>query len=767
MNKSTEFNIKNDLRSPERTNDEKGKRLRHSEMLLNAYRKISKADSLSDVLNAMVEIMAKESGAEWVTIFLLDNRTKELYSKAIYGGTSREIRIFNDQGIAGHVFQSETSLIIEDVYSHELFDNSIDKVTGMVTKNILAFPIRKLNGEIIGVCEAINKRYGEFTEENHEVLNTLATQMAKSLETAMFIEQVDAEKADERDFLNVVSDITSEINLSAVLRKVMSETTRLLDAERSTLFLNDEKTNELWSEVGEGLQMAEIRIPNNMGIAGAVFTNNETINIPYAYADLRFNPAVDKKTGFFTKSILCVPVVNKSGKTIGATQVLNKYGGAFTKDDEQRLKAFSAHVSIGLENAKLFADVQNMKNYNESMLDSMSNGVVTINENGQIITCNSAIQQILKITSKDIIFKQADDFFMDQNAWVMDRIRLVEESQEPETVMDATLRFHETKISINLTVMPLMTVNKERLGVMLMMDDITSEKRVKSTMAKYMDSSIVDQLLTEDEGILGGQSAEATILFSDIRNFTTITEELGAQNTVSLLNEYFTLMVECIQHEGGMLDKFIGDSIMAAFGIPIAHGDDADRAVRTAISMIQSLVKWNIERAAQKKPPIDMGIGLNTDHIVSGNIGSPKRMDFTMIGDGVNLASRLESACKQYSTKILFSENTYKKLHGTYRIREIDRVIVKGKTKPVGVYEVLDYHSETSFPNLMEAVGFFNKAQEYYRMQEWDKATKSFKEASKLNPNDSLTDLYLNRCAYLKLNQPDENWDGVWVMTSK
>ena len=116
--------------------------------------------------------------------------------------------------------------------------------------------------------------------------------------------------------------------------------------------MNDEKTNELWSEVGEGLQMAEIRIPNNMGIAGAVFTNNETINIPYAYADLRFNPAVDKKTGFFTKSILCVPVVNKSGKTIGATQVLNKYGGAFTKDDEQIIMLLNL-IIFGQNNVEL------------------------------------------------------------------------------------------------------------------------------------------------------------------------------------------------------------------------------------------------------------------------------------------------------------------------------------------------------------------------------------------------------------------------------
>ena len=146
-----------------------------------------------------------------------------------------------------------------------------------------------------------------------------------------------------------------------------------------------------------------------------------------------------------------------------------------------------------------------------------------------------------------------------------------------------------------------------------------------------------------------------------------------------------------------MLDKFIGDGIMAAFGIPVAHGDDEDCAVRAAIDMTKALFAWNVERLAQGKKPVYMRIGLNTDEVVSGNIGSPKRMDYTLIGDGVNVATRLESACKEYSAQILMDENTYRKLRGTYRIREVDSIVVKGKTEPVVVYEVLDYHTnETS-----------------------------------------------------------------------
>ena len=171
---------------------------------------------------------------------------------------------------------------------------------------------------------------------------------------------------------------------------------------------------------------------------------------------------------------------------------------------------------------------------------------------------------------------------------------------------------------------------------------------------------------------MGGQETLATVLFSDVRSFTTITESLGAQGTVALLNEYFDIMVEAITEQGGMVDKFIGDAIMAGFGIPLANDDDEDRGVRAGINMIKRLWEWNVQRENDGKMPVDMGLGLNTDKVVSGNIGSSKRMDYTMIGDGVNLAARLESACKSYSAKILISDFTYQRLKGTYQIRYID-----------------------------------------------------------------------------------------------
>jgi len=743
------------------------KRLREAELLLDISRKMSAIDSLDTVLNVLVEMTTAELGAERGTLFLNDPDTSELYSRVAMGNFQREIRILNTSGVAGFVFTTGEGVIIQDAYADPRFNRSIDEQTGFVTRNILCMPIRTAKGVTIGVAQLLNKKKGRFNHSDLVLLEAMVAQGSLALQSAQFIERLENIRKQELEFINIVSEMTSDIKLGSLLQKVMGEATRMLNAERSTLFLHDEKTKELWSEVGQGLESSQIRLPNHVGIAGAVFMSGKTINIPYAYADLRFNPAFDKKTGFFTRSILCVPVINKLGATIGVTQVLNKRGGPFSHEDEARLRAFTAQVSIALENAKLFADVQAMKNYNEAMLESMSNGIITLDEAGKIATCNAACSRILKVVATDILHRAASEFFTGDNAWVMDKLQRVVDTGEQQTMVDAPLQAGEEKLSVNFTVQSLLNVDQKRIGSMIVIEDISSEKRLKSTMSRYMDPGIADRLVAAGAELLGGQNVESTIMFSDIRGFTTLTEQLGAQGTVALLNEYFTLMVDCIQREGGMLDKFIGDAIMAAFGIPVTHEDDADRAVRAAIAMIETLNKWNRQRTSEGKLPVNIGIGLNTDTVVSGNIGSNKRMDFTIIGDGVNLASRLESACKQYGTKILISEFTVRKLQGTYRKREIDLVVVKGKTQPVAIYEILAYHTRESFPGLGEVLGLFKDGLGAYRARKWDAAIKLFGECLAINPNDKPSQLYIERAKILKQTPPPDDWAGVWIMESK
>ena len=408
-----------------------------------------------------------------------------------------------------------------------------------------------------------------------------------------------------------------------------------------------------------------------------------------------------------------------------------------------------------------------MKNYNEAMLESMSNGVLTLDDTERIVTCNAAGQRILRVQAGQILNRPAAEFFTESNAWILEKLARVMAAQAPELTMDAELVVGEERLSVNLTALPLHSMEKKRIGSMLMIEDISNEKRMKSTLSRYMDPAIADKMLASGAEVLGGQSVNATILFSDIRGFTTITEQLGAQGTVALLNEYFTLMVECVQQEEGMLDKFIGDALMAAFGIPVAHEDDADRAVRSAIKMMRELRKWNRQRLADGKLPVDIGVGLNTDSVVSGNIGSKKQMNYTIIGDGVNLAARLESACKQYGSHILVSEFTFRQLKGTYFAREMDVVVVKGKTQPVAIYEIMDYHDDETYSNLGDALRQFKAGLSKYRQQKWDDAIQAFGEVLVFNPEDKAAQLYQKRCSYLKTHPPAENWDGVWVMDAK
>ncbi len=751
-----------------------------SKLLLEISREIATLKDLSEILWKIIDFVTKNVDADRGSLFLNDEETNELYSRIAQGELTREIRILNNVGIAGAIFNSNVGEIIHDVYKDDRFNKDVDQETGYKTKNMICSPVKTVDGKIIGVIQILNKNKGRFTKDNLEFVNSVATQAAISIQNAQNNEFFEKKRAQEMEFISIVSDVTAEIDLSALLNKVMEEATRMLNADRATLFLNDEKTNELFSRVAMGEGIGEIRLPNTAGIAGSVFSSGKTMNIPYAYADLRFNPAFDKQTGYFTRSILCVPVTNKNGKVIGCTQVLNKKGGKFSDEDESRLKAFTQQVAIALENAKLFDDVSKSRKYNESMLSSMSNGVITIDGEGKIVTCNRSGLKIFKTQEKELIGLKSSEFFEEKNNWIEEKIKFVTESKEAEIIMDAEIDVlnpeneKNEKISVNLTILPLINEDNEGrtdekdsfLGILLMIEDISSEKRMKSTMSRYMDPGIADQLLEDGADIMGGLDTTATLLFSDLRSFTNITEALGAQGTVKLLNDYFEIMVECISEQGGMLDKFIGDAIMAAFGLPISHEDDEDRGVKAGINMIKRLWEWNEQREKEGKPALDMGLGLNTDKIVAGNIGSQKRMDYTMIGDGVNLAARLESACKQYNARILISDFTFKKLKGTYRIRYIDDVVVKGKTEPVGVHEVLDYHNDKTFPNLMDVVNHFNEGRKKYISGNFNDAIESFKECLKINSEDKLSETYITRCNQLIAEKP-KNWDGVWVMKSK
>ena len=234
-------------------------------------------------------------------------------------------------------------------------------------------------------------------------------------------------------------------------------------------------------------------------------------------------------------------------------------------------------------------------------------------------------------------------------------------------------------------------------GFNKMVDGLIERDRLRTTFGKYMTESVVAHLLS-GKVALGGETIQVTILFSDIRSFTTISEAMDAQALVGLLNEYFTEMVSIIMKHGGVVDKYIGDAIMAVFGAPVPTPDDPANAVRAAIDMRAALARLNKRLVARGVQPLRTGIGIHTGEVVAGNIGSEERMEYTVIGDPVNVASRLESCTKDVGVDILISETTYEQTKDFVTARPVEQLSVKGRVEPVKAYEVIVSQSLLSVP---------------------------------------------------------------------
>ena len=574
---------------------------------------------------------------------------------------------------------------------------------------------------------------------------------------------------DEVRMLEISQSLGGELQLDVLISRILRAAAELLDAERSTLFVHDPEKKQLWSRYADGLQTVEIRIADTAGIAGAVFSSGQAENITDPYADPRFNQEVDRRTGYRTTSILCMPIVGKSGRPIGVTQVLNKKGGGvFTGKDEQRLRAFTAQIAVTLENAQLFDEVLAIKNYNDNILASTTNGVITLNNNRAVVTANDAARRILGMDGESIFERAIQDVFTSANPWVVKSVVKVQGTGLNDVVVDTeVLRPDGSKASVNLTTVPLRNAKGERIGFMLNFEDFTSEKRVKSTMARYMSKEVAEQLLEAGEAALGGQLQTVSVMFSDVRGFTTLAEAAGARETVSMLNEYFEQMVEVVFKHRGILDKYIGDAIMALFGSPFVAPDDADRAVATAIDMLLALAELNLRRGAQGQPPLEIGIGIATGDVIVGNIGSHRRMEYTVIGDGVNLASRLEAATKQYGVRVLLSENTVAALKTPIAHREIDLLRVKGKNSAVKVYEALGHYSEASFPALQQCMVLWETGLKHYRQREFLPAAAAFTAILAHHPDDKPSQIYLERCGHYAQSPPSADWNCVWSLKEK
>jgi PAS domain S-box-containing protein len=424
------------------------------------------------------------------------------------------------------------------------------------------------------------------------------------------------------------------------------------------------------------------------------------------------------------------------------------------------------HMTGRLKQAR--HDLLAAKEYTESILRSLSNGVIAVDLKGVVTQANEAASRLLGLPLEEIVGRELTTGIAPANDWLHASLSKVRSAGTLALVLDADLKLAAgTVVAVNLAVVPLRDQHEAMIGLILVLEDISRERRLRGTMRRYMTREVADRLIEGGEAMLGGTLQESTILFSDIRGFTSLSENLTAQETVALLNEYLSLMVEEVLAHQGILDKYVGDAIMAVFGVPFRGEQDPDHAVQAGLAMLAALEGYNVRRRQCGQPPLLIGIGINTDEVVAGNIGSLKRMDYTVIGDGVNLASRLEGANKHYGTRLLISDRTRRCLRQPFPMRQVDVLRVKGKAQPVGIYEVLDAAAVARRGDFAAWLAQWDAMRLAYVEQRWDEALALLAVLRQVPGGDPVAELYAQRVTALREAPPTGTWTGIWTLTEK
>jgi adenylate cyclase len=793
---------------------------------------LSMLDNLMDaqgfdaILDEMLRSITLKTGellnADRTTIFLLDEEKNELWSIVAKDeqGNNLELRFPTTVGIAGEVAtRKQVVNIPHDFYNDSRSEaaKEFDRQNHYRTYTMLAMPLLGEEGNLVAVVQLINKlkpsydphapleekvdQHG-FTQHDETVFDEFSPSIRLILESSRSFYKATQQQRAASALMNAVKSLSqSSLDLEDTLKRVMHEAKDLMQADRSTLWLLDEDRGELWTKLPVGDNtLKEFRIPRDAGFAGQVAQSGEPLLIPfdlYNHPGSETSKQTDKKTKYRTCSMLCMPVFNSNGKLIGVTQLVNKkrqgdfptydpedwpnppecWKASFNRNDQEFMQAFNIQAGVALQNAKLFETVKQQEQLQRDILRSLSNGVISTDKNGHVIAANESAKELLGLEAQDAIEGRfiTDLIQIEQgefSKWFGAALEAKDEKYRQQYYPDQTLKpaKGEEQHSINLSINTIADANDScRVsGALVVMDDISDEKRLKSTMYRYMTQELAEQLLQSGDAKLGGDRKEVSVLFSDIRSYTTLTESLEAEEVVNMLNEYFESMVDAVFQYKGTLDKYIGDAIMAVFGSPLPLDDHAWMAVQTAIEMRRRLTEFNRHRAEVHKPEIKIGIGINSDSVISGNIGSSKRMEFTAIGDGVNLGSRLEGASKLYGTDIIISETTYQPCKDKVFARELDYIKVKGKNRPVAIYELVGLSSDKISPEQQKVIDLYQQGRKYYLERKFRKAMNEFATILEdVTKQDKAASLHLDRCQYWLQNSPPDDWDGSWSLTEK
>ena len=509
-----------------------------------------------------------------------------------------------------------------------------------------------------------------------------------------------ARQEEERENLSALAGISQVVNsslqLDDVLRIVMDTIVRLTGAERGFLMLKD-RQGKLAIHIARNWEQ-ETLDASESALSRSVVNRVIDGGLPVLTTNAQQDPRFDSQESVIAlnlRSILCVPLKVKDD-LIGVIYADNRIRtGLFTETERNLLAAFANQAAVAIENARLFesirhtlAEVSELKNLMDDVFASIASGVITTDLSDRITLTNGAAEAILGQSRSDLIGCKVGDIALLSEMHLPRYLARVRQSNQqivglefsPELPGRGTLT-----LSFNLS--PLKDAEVTTQGVAIVMEDLTETRRLEAQrrlFERMVSPAVIDQL-DPSELQLGGKRAQITTLFADMRGFTSLSERYSPEELVSVLNRYLGVAAESILGEGGTIDKFLGDAIMAFFNAPIPQKDHTLRAMRAALSMRAAVSAVQKELPAQFQ--LSFGTGIHSGEAVLGLIGTQTRMEYTVIGDSVNTAKRLQENANP--GQILISVQVYEQVRNQVLTQQVTPVVAKGKSEPIRVYELL------------------------------------------------------------------------------
>ena len=617
----------------------------------------------------------------------------------LYHHSSDQLSILASQGLKKrNSFSSPKKLPSQSAkhrYGHIELESPPSWITGELKKCILESGGKILaplfhKDRLLGLLCVGKKFMGEaYTNAEIKILEIVASHLTKALYNYELIQNVDKKgkqlnlKLLELETLFDISvAISSVLDVDELGEEILWRSVGILNASKGMMLMPKENSPILEPNSSFNWEDSDALISKKLTIFKKIDDSKSGVILTPEDKN-----SLQKKLG--EDHVIIAPIQAKEN-ILGYMVLCNKetrHGvEAFTQTDLGLLSALCNQGAVALDNARLFKDITEAKQFNESILGSIATGVITLDPLGEIDSINRAGMNILKM-NKDETLGNHYMYLFEKDVEIIGLIQKTEMENKTHSEINMSFLTAAKEAVVNVSVAPRIDPSGSVRGLVIAIEDITDVSKVKNTFKRYVSKQVVDELLDDDAKLnLGGEEREVTVLFSDIRGFTSMSENMSPESVVSTLNEYFSDMIDIVFKYNGTLDKIIGDELMIVYGAPISAKDDTQRAVITAVEMQKQITRLNKQRKKRKDMPVSAGIGINRGVVVSGNIGSRDMMDYTVIGDTVNLGARLCSAAGP--GEILVSSTVWKETQKDHSYKKLEPIKVKGKKNKVSVYRI-------------------------------------------------------------------------------